>query len=136
MAITGQLMLNPSSLNIANFNQSCEEEQRSRRRGWDIRDFLVVVSTSYMVMRLAKQTKSPDVWNGDSGARHPAHQIQIQRFTLPTQMTLVTRNFVVRGIPIPTAANRLRHYSSQFQSSDLLIMIFRTMLTGLLLIYL
>jgi hypothetical protein len=66
-------------------------------------------------MRLAEQTKSRDVWNGDSGVRHPAHQIQLQRFTLPTQMTLVTRAFVIRGIPIPTAASRLRHYSSLFQ---------------------
>jgi hypothetical protein len=87
-------MLNLSSMNIATFNQSCEGEQRSRRRGWDIWDFLVVVSTSIMAMRLAEQTKSPDVWNDDSGARHPAHQIQLQRFTLPTQMTLVTRAFL------------------------------------------
>ena len=28
LAITGQLMLNPSSLNIATFNHSCEKEQK------------------------------------------------------------------------------------------------------------
>jgi hypothetical protein len=88
LAITGQLMLNPSSLNIATFNHSCEKEQKSRWGGWVIWDFLVMVSSSCRAMRLMEQTKSRDFWNGDSGARHPAHQIQLQRFTLSTHRWL------------------------------------------------